>query len=61
MLEFIGFQAAIESPWIYSTIEAIVVVPLTSQIIHLLWLLLPELKGHDLLVNRNKDGSLRIT
>ena len=39
MLVFIGFQAANEKSRIYFTIEAIVITPLTIQIIHFLWLL----------------------
>ena len=58
MLVFIDFQGANESLQICSTIEVIVTTPLTSQITHLLWLLLLKLKGQDLLVNRNKGESL---
>ena len=58
ILVFIGFQATNERPRIYSTIEAIVTTPLTNQITHLLWLMLPELKGFYLLVNKNKAMSL---
>ena len=61
MLVFIGFSMADEKPRIYSTIEAIVTAPLTSQITSLLWLIMAAVikdERSDLSVNRNKDGRL---